>query len=64
MMADGFIRSKSQFLGSTADILATETADISRLSPENYSNLKLRGGKKNSDKIFCTYLTFRAKKNY
>jgi len=52
MLVEGFTRRKSQFLGCPADIPATEKADISPLSAEHYSNLKLRVGKKNLTKFF------------
>jgi hypothetical protein len=51
MLAESFTQRKSQFLGYPGDILA-ETVVTIRLSPEHYSNLKLRGGKKILTKFF------------
>ena len=64
MLAEGLTRRKSQFFCCPADILAIETEDITRLSLELYSNLQLRGGKKNSDEIFRSDLTISATTNY
>ena len=46
MLAEGFTQRISKFIGCPADILSTETVEIFRLSPEHYTNLKLRGEKK------------------